>query len=216
MTLVVLDMSAALDTVDHDILITRLEKRIGETGSAIAWIRSKIRCWYPPRLGTGASAIHYVHRPNRQHHQTTPLELPPLIMQTAHIEFNITDDNGRQCDCDVIPSPSVYNFGIAFDAEMAMVCHVQHIYRTPCYHLRNIASIRTCLTEKTAVKIIHSMVIGRLDHANGLLFGIPECLVTKLQRVQHSAARLVVRCNIREHNNPVLMKLHWLHMKQRI
>ena len=69
-------------------------------------------------------------------------------------------------DCDVIPSPSVYNIGIAFDAEMAIVCQVQHIYCTPCYHLRNIASTRSCLTEKAAVKIINPLVIGRLDHVN--------------------------------------------------
>ena len=33
-------MSAAFDTVDHDVLVTRLEQRFGVTGCAMAWIRS--------------------------------------------------------------------------------------------------------------------------------------------------------------------------------
>ena len=38
--LILLDMSAAFDTVDHDVLVTRLEQRFGVTGCAIAWITS--------------------------------------------------------------------------------------------------------------------------------------------------------------------------------
>ena len=40
MFLILLDLSAAFDTVDHNILLTRLEKRFGVTGSAIDWIKS--------------------------------------------------------------------------------------------------------------------------------------------------------------------------------
>ncbi|KAI0241112.1 hypothetical protein LSAT2_001533, partial [Lamellibrachia satsuma] len=46
-------------------------------------------------------------------------------------------------DCDMIRSPSAYNIGDAFDDEMLMVCHVQHICRTAYNHPRNIASIRS-------------------------------------------------------------------------
>ena len=38
--LILLDMSAAFNTVDHDVLVTRLEQRFGLTGCAIAWIKS--------------------------------------------------------------------------------------------------------------------------------------------------------------------------------
>ncbi len=37
---VCLDLSAAFDTVDHEILLTRLEKRIGITGNCLAWFHS--------------------------------------------------------------------------------------------------------------------------------------------------------------------------------
>ena len=38
----------------------------------------------------------------------------------------------------------------------------------------------------------------------------------KLQRLQNSAARLVTKSKIREHITPILSKLHWLPVKQRI
>jgi hypothetical protein len=38
--LVLLDMSAAFDTIDHQTLLTRLEKRFGITGTALNWFRS--------------------------------------------------------------------------------------------------------------------------------------------------------------------------------
>ena len=38
--LVLLDLSAAFDTVDHQILLTRLKCRYGVKGNALAWMRS--------------------------------------------------------------------------------------------------------------------------------------------------------------------------------
>ena len=38
--LVLLDLSAAFDTVDYDILLGRLEHRFGITGKALSWLTS--------------------------------------------------------------------------------------------------------------------------------------------------------------------------------
>ena len=126
-------------------------------------------------------------------------------------KYNITMI--KSGDCDIIPHPSAYDIGVAFDAEMPMVCHVQHICCTAYYHLRNIATNRSCLTEKAKFQIIHSLVIARLDYANVFLFGIPDFLITKLQRVQNSTVGLVVRCNRREHITPVQVKFNFIHLR---
>ena len=97
--------------------------------------------------------------------------------------------------CDITPSPTGRNIRVIFDTEMSMVNHVKHVCCISYYHLRNIASIRSCLTHKAAVRLVYSLVISRIDYANCLLYDLPQCLIFKLQRVQNAAARLVVRCH---------------------
>ena len=117
-------------------------------------------------------------------------------------------------DCDITPSPR--NIWAVFDAEMSMAAHVHQPCRVCYYHLKNIASIRSCLTEQAPIRLVHSLVVLRLDYANAILFGITDVLIGKLQRVQNYAARLVVRCDRRDHITPVVKKLHWLPVKQRV
>lgn len=60
------------------------------------------------------------------------------------------------------------------------------------------------------------MVITHLDHCNGILYGLPEKEISKLQRVQNSAARLVTGTRRYEHITPVLKDLHWLPVQSRL
>ena len=64
-----------------------------------------------------------------------------------------------------------------------MVAHVHQTCRVCYFHLKNFASIRLCLTEPAAIRLMHYLVVSRLDYANALLFGITDVLIGKLQRV---------------------------------
>ena len=83
-------------------------------------------------------------------------------------------------------------------------------------HLHHISRIRSFLTDEAAASLVRSLIFSRIDYANSLLFGLPDCLLSKLQMVQNNAARLVMRRQKSDHITPLLKHLHWLPIKYRI
>ena len=57
---------------------------------------------------------------------------------------------------------------------------------------------------------------SRLDYCNGLLCGITDELLCRLQKVQNNAARVVSGSKKYDHITPVLKDLHWLPIRKRI
>ena len=64
--------------------------------------------------------------------------------------------------------------------------------------------------------LVHSIVIGRLDYCNSLLYKVPAVHMSKLQRIRNNAARLVCSTQTFNHITPVLFSLHWLPVAYRI
>ena len=61
--------------------------------------------------------------------------------------------------------------------------HVLKIVRIGYYHIRKLWHIRMYITDKAAKTIVHALVSSRIDYCNGLLFGISETSLLKLQRL---------------------------------
>ena len=64
--------------------------------------------------------------------------------------------------------------------------------------------------------MVHAFIASRLDNMNSLLYGLPKCLLCKLQKIQNHAARVVTRTRRRDHITPVLAQLHWLPVDMRV
>ena len=64
--------------------------------------------------------------------------------------------------------------------------------------------------------LLHGFVTSRLDYCNSLLYGLRNGLISKMQRFQNAAARLVYRAHRYCHITPLLTELHWLNVKHRI
>ena len=94
--------------------------------------------------------------------------------------------------------------------------HVNNICRGASFALRKIGKIRRYLDKSTTEQLVHAFVSSKLDNNNILLTGLPSKDISKLQRIQNSAARLVTFTKRREHITPVLRDLHWLPVLDRI
>ena len=88
--------------------------------------------------------------------------------------------------------------------------------RSGYMNIRTIGRIRHLLPQHVAEQLTHAFVTSRLDNCNSLLFGLPDALIDKLQRLQNTAARMVTRTRKFDHIAPVLRHLHWLPVRQRI
>ena len=65
-------------------------------------------------------------------------------------------------------------------------------------------------------QLVSSDIFSQLDYCNSLFYGINSDLISKLQRVQNCAARLISKERIKSGNmDNVFMNLHWLKVKYR-
>ncbi len=95
-------------------------------------------------------------------------------------------------------------------------CSHQSICRSTHFHLRNIGTIRSLLTDTAAAQLIHALVTSRLDYCNSLLYGLPGTQKDRLQRVQNIAIRIVCRAPKQSHVTDLMEEAHWLPIDQRI
>ena len=86
--------------------------------------------------------------------------------------------------------------------------HNYIIYRP--IHIRDLLSVDSTKT------LVSAFVLSRLDYCNLLLSGYPKHLLEKLQKVQNSAARLILKAHKRDHVSLPRRTLHWLPIQARI
>ena len=116
----------------------------------------------------------------------------------------------------VSASKEVRNLGVDFDDRLTMSSHINSICRSASLALRNIGRVRKYLDQANTERLVHAFITSRLDYCNSLLHGLPVKEISKLQRLRNSAARLVLKCKVRDHITPSMEKLHWLPVEHRI
>ena len=283
--LVLLDLSAAFDTIDHRVLLHRLSRDLGVAGTALRWFQSYLEdrtqsvsiqnaCSAPrdlcfgvpqgsvlgPQLFSVYSAplgkiikahgleYHFYADDTQLYFSFNPSDVTSdaiverIVRCIADIQhwmdtnfLKLNDDKTEaiffgsshqlkkvsvECipvgEASIIPSSRVKNLGIIQDSSMTMAAHISRVCSAAHLHLRNISRIRPFLSQTTTEQLVHAFVTSRLDMGNALLSGVTQAQLSRLQRVQNCAARLVTRTNRAEHITPVLEQLHWLPVKQRV
>ena len=116
----------------------------------------------------------------------------------------------------ISPSSDARNLGVTVDSHLQMTKHVNNICKSAFLAIRNIGRIRKYLDRENCERLVHVFVTSKLDSCNSLLVGLSNSEIEKLQRVQNSAARLIMGTKRGEHITPVLYYLHWLPITCRI
>ena len=284
--LILLDLSAAFDTVNHDTILRRLEYSFVIQGKALSWFASylsgrtqrimineslsepfKLECGVPqgsclgPLLFTLYTSklfeiikyhlpmihcyaddlqVYISFSPNDRAEQlavvknmkdcirdirswmlNNDLKLNDektefLIISTSKQLDKLDNISIRVGDSEVQPVPIARNLGSWFDSRLSMATHITKICASSFYHIYNIRRIRKYLSQQSTETLVHAFITSRLDYCNGLLYGLPDCLLNKLQRVQNACARLIFKEQKFGHVTPLIYELHWLPIRYRI
>ena len=129
-------------------------------------------------------------------------------MNRRRMSYSCPLDFNKIGKSNVVLASSVRDLGVTLDCHLDMNARVNQLCKSAYFSLRHVGQVRKKLT--------HALITSKLDQCNSLLYGLPDKEISKIQRIQNSAARLVTRTKRQEHITQVLRKLHWLPIKKRI
>ena len=98
--------------------------------------------------------------------------------------------------------------GVHTNKHLSFKHHIGVKCKTAMYNLLRIKHVRRHLTQEVAQILVSSLVMSQLEHANSLLYGLPDCDIDKLQCVQNCTAKLVL--NRSKYRTQAFIDLHWL------
>ena len=114
------------------------------------------------------------------------------------------------------PVETVRDLGLYLDTTMSMRRHITQLTSTYFGVLRQIRSIRRCLTSRARTMLVTCFVFARLDYCNAVFAGLPRCDLDRLQSIQNAAVRLIAGARKFDHVTPLLQTRHWLPVEQRV
>ena len=283
--LILLDLSAAFDTVDHRILLDRLNSRCGIKEVPLEWIESYLSNRKQAVIINGTTSKFQetkygvpqgsVLGPTLFNIYTSPLG---DIIRKHNVELHFYADDStlyirivpKQENCnnaiDVIyacladvkewmrvnflklndsktevmviglpkqlpkvsvpyitignnnipPVDNVRLLGAQLDKNMSMNVQVSKLCQSLGYFLYNLSKIRKYLTTDACKTLVQALFTSRLDLNNILLTGVPQTLIKRLQLLQNTAARIIMKKPKSCHITPLLKHLHWLPVSYRI
>jgi len=104
---------------------------------------------------------------------------------------------------------SARNLCFIFDEHVTFSDQISTLSKSCYTHIRELRCIRPYLESKTASLIATSIAHSKLDYCNSLYCNLPKSQLHRLQLIQNSLVRAVVRAPRFTHTTPILKSLHW-------
>lgn len=146
-----------------------------------------------------------------------PSKTEYLLIGTPQQRSKVSSSSINFHSTPLSPSSSARNLGIIFNSDLSHKEHITATCQVSFLHIRQLRQIRHLLDLNSAIKLGNSLVSSRLDYCNSLFFGLPDSSLFRLQRVQNALARVVFPSTKRhDHITPILRRLHWLPVRERI
>ena len=102
-------------------------------------------------------------------------------------------------DCEIAFSQSVRNLGVFLDVFLYVETQMTQLCKALYFLLSRINNIHSFLKVLSAADTLAvAVILSHLDHYSSVLAGLPDHTRAKLQRIENSAARLVLRKPRRE------------------
>jgi len=117
---------------------------------------------------------------------------------------------------DVPLQPTVKILGVTLDSTLSYDPQISYISQSVNFHTRALRHIRHMLPLNFASTLSCSVVASRLDYCNSILVNTSPHNILRLQRLQNKLARVVSEVGPRTDSLPLLSKLHWLPIRDRI
>ena len=283
----ILDLLAAFDMVDHDLLLVVLNKRFGVKGRALKWYEqylkprkfkvsinntyskeqtinysvpqgsiqgaflfnayaSTISDVVPPTPELmGYADDHSIRKPFRPGNSNSNTEPDTIaIMEDSMLEVSRWMNEVRlklnesktefiyfgsrqqlkKCTFDKINinnetiqrSNTVKYLGGHLDQNLNFKKHVITKCKAAMMNMQKIRLIRKFLTREICHQLALSFAISHLDYSNAILIGCPDTTLGLMQKVQNTAARMVLNKHQSHSATECLKQLHWLPIKSRI
>ena len=119
-------------------------------------------------------------------------------------------------NCSLNTTDSARNLGFIFDSHLTFSDQISSLSKSCYYHIRELRCIRPYLNFKTASTIATFIVHSKLDYCNSLYYNLPKSQTNRLQVIQNSVARAVVKTPKLCHVTSIFKSLHWLKIIERI
>ncbi len=139
-----------------------------------------------------------------------------MLLIGTQYQLNKLDRDGclHVGDNDIRSVACARNLGVWFDKKMSMSTHITKSCSSAFFHFHNIRRNKKYLSVDSLRTIVHAFITSQLDYS--LMYGLPNVQISKLQRVQNAAARLIMDIPKYSLITPASYELPWLPIAYRI